>query len=136
MAALARNLLRKVTNPPRLRQQAAQRRTAAILLLADASGGSPADLVGYFLNFGVVGLILLDVTVTRRVFVPRWTLDREKEERERERGEKDATIAEQKTTVARLTDLAEQQVIPALTRATEVNKDYLQLLQERHRDQR
>lgn len=101
-----------------------------------STGNDTLDIVGYILQFGVVGLVLLDVGVFRKVFTFTWILDREEKERERERGEKDARIAEQQATIARLTDLAENQVIPALTRATEVNKDYLQLLQERHRDNR
>lgn len=84
--------------------------------------GNSLDLVGYILQYGLIGLILLDVAVFRKVFTFMWILK-----------ERDARIEEQKATINRLTDLAENQVIPALTRATEVNKDYLQLLQERRR---
>lgn len=83
------------------------------------SGGT-LDLVGYVLQFGLLGLIFLDVAVFRKVFTLAWILK-----------ERDKRIEEQNATIERLTDLAENQVIPALTRATEVNKDYLQLLQGR-----
>lgn len=105
----------------------------AMLAAATATSSPTASLIGYIAQFGVVGLLLLDVGITRKVFVPRWTLDNERAERERERTDKDQRIADLLTSNNKLTDLAEQQVIPALTRATEVNKDYLSLLQARQR---
>ena len=105
------------------------------MTLATGSSGSPTlDIVGYVVQYGLPGLIFLDIAIFHRVFTLQFYLANEQKERERERVEKDALIAEQKATISRLTDLAEQQVIPALTRATEVNKDYLTLLQERRRD--
>lgn len=105
-------------------------------LAAGSTGNSTLDLVGAILQFGLPGLIFLDVAVTRKVFTLQLFLTNEQKERERERAAFEATVTEQKATILRLTNLAEDQVIPALTRATEVNRDYLQMLQAKSQERR
>lgn len=100
------------------------------MFAAAATSSSPAtDLVGYFLQFGIIGLLLLDVGVTRKVFVPRWTFDNERAERDRERTEHQATIERQAAIITKMTDNQMTEVVPALTRATDVARQYVETLQ-------
>lgn len=101
------------------------------MILATVDTGSQTlDFIAYIAQWGLIGLLLLDVGVTRKVFVPKWTLDREQAERERERADHVAQIAELKAQVTRMTDLTEGQVIPALTRTADLAKEYVQSLQQ------
>lgn len=103
------------------------------ILAASPSGTAPTDIASYVLYYGPVGLLLFDVCVTRRLFVPRWTLDREEKERERDRVDMQARIDAQSQIIGELTDHFVKDVVPALTLATEVNRQYVNQLQaDRH----
>lgn len=121
-----------------------QQQTAA---LSAPSG----DSILQFLQFGVVGLLVV-LLATRKGFVPEWSLRNEEiraaEERTRlidaanaerarlieaaasERAELTQRLADKETQVNRLQALFEEQMLPALWRATDVNTRYLEELEE------
>lgn len=105
----------------------------AMLAAAATSGTPAADIIGYLISFGPLGLLLIDLGITRKVFTFTWILNREEAERERERAEHQATIDRQAAIITQLTDNFMTEVVPALTRATDVARQYVETLQDRHR---
>ncbi len=111
----------------------------AVLTVATAAPADPTtpvvpvgdsgipSLLGPILNVGIVGIILLCV-VFKKFFVPEWTLKEAEERHTREMSAKDADIAELKLMVAEGTKQYNEQVIPALTRSIDVNREYVDLL--------
>jgi hypothetical protein len=102
----------------------------AMLTAAAASGENfPNNLIGQLASAGLLGLIILDLCITRRLVVPSWALKREQEERARERAEHQATIDRQAAIITKMTDNQMTEVVPALTRATDVARQYVETLQ-------
>lgn len=102
-------------------------------LLAATVTDSSGSLVGTILQYGLLGLLLLDVGLTHRIFVPAWVLAKEQAERDRERTTMQTTIDRQAAIITQLTDNFMKEVVPALTRSTDVAKEYVDQLQERQR---
>ncbi len=101
-----------------------------LVVLATSGAAQVPDLtppagfdIWNLIQFGFVGFILVCFMV-RRFVVPEWTLRSAEERHAKELAGKDAEIAALKSQVERLQGMAEQQMIPALTRATEIVARY------------
>lgn len=107
----------------------------AVVLASDAQSGpttptslDPAELVQYLLQYGPLGIVLICI-LFRKGLVPEWTL-RQTEEAGRQREEDLANrLGETQEQLEKLQDVFQDQMIPALTRATEVNARYTEELQ-------
>lgn len=109
----------------------------ANLVLTAAVDGSGSDILNSmlpFLNFGIVGVLVV-LVATKRVFVPKWSLDDLKEVNDaamnalveahtRELGSRDTLIAalendktELKAANEKLTQLTQEKILPALFEA-------------------
>ena len=101
----------------------------AAMLAAATTEAFPNSLISTLLSYGLLGLIFLDLCLTRRLVVPSWSLKREQEERARERAEHQATIDRQAAIITKMTDNQMTEVVPALTRATDVARIYVAVLE-------
>lgn len=107
-------------------------------LLAAAAESAPSiDYFLPFVNFGVIGVLVV-MLVSKRWVVPKYTLDDLKDAHARELVVKDAIIEGQaadikelKAANADLQDLTREQVIPALVRANQLSADYVAELAKR-----
>ena len=91
--------------------------------------GLPIDLT-QLLQFGLLGLIFLCV-ILRKFLVPEWTLRQTEERMTAEKEDLAERLAETRQQLDRLQDVFQGQMIPALTRATEINARYNEELQRR-----
>lgn len=96
---------------------------------AQASSGSalPFDIT-QILQFGLLGLIFLCL-VFRKFIVPEWTLKQAEDRHAAEKEELSRRLAETREQLDRLQDVFQDRMIPALTRATEINARYNEELQ-------
>lgn len=107
------------------------------LLVASEAASQGPDLtpklgfdVWNLVQFGFVGFVLVCFMI-RKFLVPEWTLRQAEERHAQEMAGKDAEIASLKSQVERLQGMTEQQMIPALTRSTEIVARYTE---EQQRD--
>lgn len=100
-----------------------------IVLLAatPASTAVPFDIT-QILQFGLLGLIFLCL-VFRKFIVPEWTLKAAEDRTEKEKADLQTRLAETREQLDKLQAVFEDQMIPALTRATEINARYTDELQ-------
>lgn len=89
---------------------------------ADVLKAPPFDLWN-LLQFGFIGLGLICLAI-RKWIVPEWVLKREEERHVKEMAEVRAERDSYKAQVERLQSVTVEQMIPALTRATEVAAKY------------
>lgn len=103
--------------------------TATTTAAAPDSGSAalPFDIT-QVLQFGLLGLIFLCL-VFRKFIVPEWTLKASEERSESEKEELARRLTETKDQLDKLQDVFQDQMIPALTRATEINARYNEELQ-------
>lgn len=80
------------------------------------------------LQFGLLGLIFLCL-VFRKFIVPEWTLKQTEERSAAEKAELARRLSETREQLDKLQDVFQDQMIPALTRATEINSRYNEELQ-------
>lgn len=101
------------------------------LWAADPSSSSPsASLdITQVLQFGLLGLIFLCL-VFRKFIVPEWTLKAAEERSDREKAELLARLNETREQLEKLQAVFQNQMIPALTKATEINGRYTDELQK------
>jgi hypothetical protein len=105
-----------------------------LTLVAAVAASSPTSAATSFsitqvLQFGILGLIFLCV-VFRKYVVPEWTLKAAEERSAAEKAELTARLAETREQLNSLQSVFQDQMIPALTRATEVNARYTDELQQ------
>jgi hypothetical protein len=107
-------------------------RVAVLHLLAAAttppSGGVPFDIT-QVLQFGLLGLIFLCL-VFRKFIVPEWTLKQAEERAQKEKDDLAMRLSETREQLDKLQAVFQDQMIPALTRATEINARYTDELQK------
>lgn len=95
----------------------------------DSQGGLQFDTVTPFLNLGLIGVLFL-MFIARKGIVPEWVLKQEEDRHVKEMEAKDADIAEMKRLLAESTQVYNDQVVPALTRSVDVNRQYVELLRQ------
>jgi hypothetical protein len=100
------------------------------LVAAAPSTGTavPFDITS-ILQFGLLGLIFLCI-VFRKFVVPEWTLKSAEERAEKEKADLEARLKETREQLERLQLVFQEQMIPGLTRATEINARYTEELQK------
>lgn len=86
------------------------------------------DLVTELLRYGLLGLIFLCI-LFRKFLVPEWTLKTAEENARLEKEDLLRRLAEAQEQLDKLQDVFQDQMIPALTRATEINARYNEELQ-------
>lgn len=102
---------------------------AAVELVAAASSSGPQfPDITQVLQFGLLGLIFLCL-VFRKFIVPEWTLRQAEERLKAERDDLAQRLAETREQLDKLQDVFQDQMIPALTRATEINAKYTDEMQ-------
>ncbi len=101
--------------------------TPAATATSGASAALPFDIT-QILQFGLLGLIFLCI-VFQKFLVPEWVLRRADADHEKDRAELERRLAETKEQLDRLQDVFQDRMIPALTRATEINARYNEELQ-------
>lgn len=105
---------------------------AVLYLIADTKPAPAADFAsviqGQILQFGLLGIGFLCV-VFRKFVVPEWSLKLEEERARAEKEELARRLAETKEQLEKLQDVFQDRMIPALTRATEINARYNEELQ-------
>lgn len=95
---------------------------------AGSSGNFPFD-IGQLLQYGLLGLIFLCL-VFRKFIVPEWTLKNTEDRMNSEKDELAKRLTETREQLDKLQDVFQDQMIPALTRATEINARYTDELQK------
>jgi cell division protein FtsB len=91
------------------------------------SASSPFDIT-QVLQFGLLGLIFLAM-LFRKFVVPEWTLKQAEEQAKAEKAELTARLTETREQLEKLQTVFQDQMIPSLTRATEINARYTDELQ-------
>lgn len=92
------------------------------MLLAAASQTTTGDLIGTIFQYGLLGAAFLDVSLFHKVLVPRWVLD-----------DKQRRIDQLEAALDTMTGNFMTEVMPALTNATSISREYVEVLQERNR---
>lgn len=117
-------LLETVTGPsaPGIGNDLAADAAAAV---TGAANGGTLDTVTPFLNVGITGILLL-MFVFRKGIVPEWTLTQAELRIE----QLEAKIASLEVQVQGSTGLLIDQVVPLLTRAVDVEQEYLDQLDQ------
>jgi hypothetical protein len=106
----------------------------AAVSVAQAAAKAPAQTAVPFditqiLQFGLLGLIFLCL-IFRKFIVPEWTLKQAEEQSKAEKDELTQRLTETREQLDKLQDVFQDQMIPALTRATEINARYTDELQK------
>lgn len=102
----------------------------ALATASPSAAASSASLdITQVLQFGLLGLIFLCL-VFRKFIVPEWTLKAAEERSDREKAELATRLSETREQLERLQAVFQDQMIPALTRATEINARYTEELQK------
>ncbi len=81
------------------------------------------------LQFGLLGLIFLCL-VFRKFIVPEWTLKQTEDRLVSEKEDLTRRLAETRDQLNKLQDVFQDQMIPALTKATEINARYTDEMQQ------
>jgi hypothetical protein len=101
-------------------------------LFAAATTDTPATTQGFdiqiVLQYGLLGLIFLCL-VFRKFIVPEWVLKSTEDRHEKEKAELADRLNHTREQLDKLQDVFQDQMIPALTRATEVNARYIEEMQ-------
>lgn len=100
---------------------------AQVTATTQPSPALPFDIT-QILQFGLLGLIFLCL-VFRKFIVPEWTLKATEERSDIEKAELARRLTETQEQLDKLQDVFQDQMIPALTRATEINARYNEELQ-------
>jgi uncharacterized protein YpmS len=97
-----------------------------------ASGGLDIQglLQSYATQFGVIVLILACLLI-RKFVVPEWVFKRDEEQHAKEISTRDERIAQLESQVQRLQDLIASEMMPALTKATEINAKFVEEMAHR-----
>jgi hypothetical protein len=95
---------------------------------ATASTAVPFDIT-QILQFGLLGLIFLCV-LFRKFLVPEWVLKQQEVAAEKERVDLEKRLTETREQLDKLQDVFQDQMIPALTKATEINARYTEEMQK------
>lgn len=90
----------------------------------------PTIDIGTVLQYGLLGLVFLCI-IFRKYLVPEWVLKQAEERHAAEKQELAERLNQTREQLDRLQDVFQDQMIPVLTRATEVNARYLEELQQR-----
>ena len=90
--------------------------------------GVPFDIT-QILQFGLLGLIFLCL-VFRKFIVPEWTLKAAEDRAEKEKVEIQTRLNETREQLAKLQTVFQEQMIPTLTKASEINARYTEELQK------
>lgn len=107
----------------------------ALALVASVAGGNggPPDLVAQLLGYGAVGLVLFLILVKQ--LVPGWVVTRQDAAHAAEIAAKDQVIAAQQAEIVaaragldKANTFLRDEVVPALTRTTEVGREYVAAL--------
>lgn len=94
-----------------------------------AAGQAAPDVnIEQVLQYGLLGIIFFCVII-RKFIVPEWTLKKAEEKAEAEKAELTERLAETREQLNKLQGVFQDQMIPALTRATEINAKYTDELQ-------
>jgi hypothetical protein len=101
---------------------------AALTTTKQPVASTPFDLT-QLLQFGLLGLIFIFI-VLRKFIVPEWTLKSAEERANAEKDDLAKRLTETREQLDRLQDVFQDQMIPALTRATEINARYTDELQK------
>lgn len=96
---------------------------------AGSSGGASSVDITQVLQFGLLGLIFVCV-LFRKYLVPEWTLRQAEDRSKAEKDDLTARLIETREQLDKLQDVFQDQMIPALTRATEINARYTEELQK------
>lgn len=90
------------------------------------------DIASYIAQFGLVGLILIDVLATRKYLVPRWALEDTIRAKDAVIAEKDKMISEKSEDIRTLKDdlselhaMTRDEVLPALVTSNQVAAGYI-----------
>lgn len=108
--------------------------SVVVAVMASAQGPSaptsldPAEMLSSFLQYGPLGIVLICL-LFRKYLVPEWTLKAAEERARLEKDDLAKRLSEAQEQLDRLQDVFQDQLIPALTRATEVNARYNDELQ-------
>lgn len=99
---------------------------AIIGAVADAttSGNNSVDLIGQWLQYGIIGVLIL-MFITRKFIVPEWVLKQAEERHAAEVAAKDKRIAELEARLQAGTDIYIDKVVPALVASVDVNREIL-----------
>lgn len=95
---------------------------------APPSGDFASVVQNQVLQFGLLGLVFICL-VFRKFLVPEWVLKATEERAEKDKAELQTRLSETREQLDRLQTVFEDQMIPTLTRATEVNARYTDELQ-------
>lgn len=95
-----------------------------------APTASPPFDITEVLQYGLLGLIFLCI-IFRKFIVPEWTLKQAEDRHALEKQELAERLNQTREQLDRLQDVFQDQMIPALTKANEVNARYLDELQQR-----
>jgi hypothetical protein len=120
---------------------------ATVLVAGASSGGdsgdplsSTASLVINLVQFGIVGLLLIDIVGTHKFIVPRWVMDQQDRANDAKLALKDEQIAGLRTDLAEvkaanntLQETTRERLIPALVQATDAQRAYVEELARRAR---
>lgn len=108
--------------------------TSWAAVLADTTQASAVESlaetidVTQLLQYGLLGLVVLCI-LFRKYLVPEWTLKAVEERAASERSDLERRLAASEEQLNKLQDVFQEQMIPALTRATEINARYNEELQ-------
>ncbi len=104
---------------------------AAFRAVEDLTSGPTGGFTLWnLIQFGVIGLVLICLAA-RKWIVPEWVLKASEERQTADLAAKDREIETLKAQVEKLQTVLQDQVIPALTRATEVAATYNEELARR-----
>ncbi len=98
------------------------------LIAATPSPSVPFDIT-QALQFGFVGVVLLCM-VFRKYIIPEWTLKDQEARSQAEKAELSKRLDETREQLEKLQSVFQEQMIPALTRSTEINTKYTDELQK------
>lgn len=107
---------------------------AALAAASETIKSSGADLTSVLTNslfqYGLLGLFVLCM-IFRKFVVPEWVLKSAEERHAAELTARDERIAHLETQVQRLQDLATGELMPALTKAAEINARFVEEMAHR-----
>jgi hypothetical protein len=101
---------------------------AALVAAQSPTSAVPFDIT-QILQFGLLGLIFLCL-IFRKFIVPEWTLKQAEEKSQAEKAELIERLTETREQLNSLQAVFQDKMIPALTRATEINARYTDELQK------
>lgn len=94
-------------------------------LAAVSTGSGAADLAQTILGYGIIGLILIDILLTRRLVGPAWRIRELEAELAAEKAAHAADIAKAEAKDEQTFLFLRDKVVPALESANKVNEELL-----------